>query len=213
MAGISEEQPAVSDEPAQARGPGRPFRPGQSGNPSGRPKSLAALEAQIRELHGPLAIEVLEKLRGLALAGNVAAAKVYLERVLGPSRAMREPLPSLPSSPDTLGAGVNGSPNPIDQDELEVTKRILRVIAGQVAALEAKAADVGLVPEESAALAAHLSAVSGIGKWHLRKLSEFEEQMAGLPADQAKATAERMLCEELGITVEQLQELRASRPA
>ncbi len=213
MAGISEEQPSVSGEPAQARGPGRPFLPGQSGNPSGRPKSLVALEAQIRELHGPLAIEVLEKLRGLALAGNVAAAKVYLERVLGPARAIREPLSSIPLPPDTLGMGLNGSSNSIDQDELDVTKRILRVIAGQVAALEAKAAEVGLMPDESAALAAHLGAVSGIGKWHLRKLSEFEEQMAALPADQAKAAAERMFCQELGITVEQLQELRASRPA
>ncbi len=185
------------------------FSTGISGNPGGRPKSLAALESEIRELHGPRAIEVLEKLRGLALAGNVPAAKVYLERVLGPARAIREPLPSVLTAPE----GLSGSLNPIDQDELDVTKRILRVIAGQVAALEAKASDVGLMPDESAALAAHLGAVSGIGKWHLRKLSEFEEQMAALPADQAKAAAERMFCQELGITVEQLQELRASRPA
>ena len=86
MAGISGEQPAASSEPAKARGPGRPFLPGESGNPSGRPKCLAALEAQIRELHGHLALEVLEKLRGLALAGNVFAAKLYLERVLGKAR-------------------------------------------------------------------------------------------------------------------------------
>jgi hypothetical protein len=213
MAGISEEQPTVISEPTRARGPGRPFRPGQSGNPSGRPKSLTALEAQIRELHGPLAIEVLEKLRGLALAGNVPAAKVYLERVLGPSRAIRHPLQSAPTSPDTVGASVNGRSNSIDQDELEVTKRILRVIAGQVAALEAKAADVGLVPEESAALAAHLSAVAGIGKWHLRKLSEFEQQLADLPPDQRGFATERLLCEGLGITVEQLQQIRSGRPA
>jgi hypothetical protein len=152
------------------------FSVGVSGNPGGRPKSIAALESEIRELHGPLAIGVLEKLRGLALAGNVPAAKVYLERVLGPARAIREPLPSVPTPPEEL----SGRLNPLDQDELDT---------------------------------AHLGAVSGIGKWHLRKLSEFEEQMDALPADQAKAAAEHMLCQELGITVEQLQELRASRPA
>lgn len=87
MAAISEEQPAVTEEQARRRGPGRPFLPGQSGNPAGRPRRLLALEAQIRELHGPKALDVVEKLHGLAIAGNVAAAKLYLDRVLGPMKA------------------------------------------------------------------------------------------------------------------------------
>ena len=180
MAGISEEQPVVSREPAQLRGPGRPFRPGQSGNPSGRPKGLAALEAQIRELHGPLALEVIERLRGLALAGNVVAAKLYLERVLGPARAMRETIPSLPT-PDASGAGLHELLNPTDLAALDMTKRILRVIAGQVAALEEKAADVGLLPEESSALADHLTAVAHIGRWHFRTEATYEKQIEALP--------------------------------
>lgn len=36
-----------SDPSARRRGPGRPFKPGQSGNPGGRPKGLAA---KVREV-------------------------------------------------------------------------------------------------------------------------------------------------------------------
>lgn len=86
MAAISEEQPSANQGPAQTRGRGRPFLPGQSGNPAGRPKRLLSIEAEIRDLHGPKTLEVLDRLHRSAIGGSVAAAKVYLDRVLGPPR-------------------------------------------------------------------------------------------------------------------------------
>jgi len=70
------------------RGPGRPFPPGLSGNPGGRSKQSLGLESALRETHDPpKVLAVVEKLRRMALAGDVSAARVYLDRVMGPVRA------------------------------------------------------------------------------------------------------------------------------
>jgi len=85
---VAENNSAV---PAGGRGPGRPFQPGTSGNPGGHPRKLRELEAAIQDAHrAPQVLGVLEKLRELALAGDVHAAKVYLDRVAGPVRANDE---------------------------------------------------------------------------------------------------------------------------
>lgn len=205
LAGNSEEQPTDFDAQTSVRG--RPFRPGQSGNPAGRPKALIALETDIREIHGPKALDVLEKLRGLALAGNVPAAKVYLDRVLGPVRPPREPLPNVAPSPESIGAGLDDLLNPVDRVAMAATKRALRLILGQIAALEEKAADEGLLPEESATLADHLRAVAGIGKWHIRKSDDYDDLLDELPEEQARAKARGAICKTLGISLDDLNAL------
>lgn len=79
-----------SAEPV-GRGPGRPFQKGVSGNPGGRSKRAQGLEMALREAHDPpRVLEVVERLRELALAGDVQAARVYLDRVAGPIRANDE---------------------------------------------------------------------------------------------------------------------------
>lgn len=73
------------------RGPGRPFLKGVSGNPGGRSKRVADLEDALQAAHGaPQVVAVVAKLHTMALAGNVQAARVYLDRVLGPVRANDE---------------------------------------------------------------------------------------------------------------------------
>lgn len=63
------------------------FAPGTSGNPGGRPRRLLDLEAALQEAHdASTVLAVIEKLRAMALRGNVQAAKVYLDRVAGPIR-------------------------------------------------------------------------------------------------------------------------------
>ena len=58
-----------------------------SGNPGGRPKRLENLEIALAGAHdAPKVLEVVEKLRELAIAGDVQAARVYLDRVGGPVR-------------------------------------------------------------------------------------------------------------------------------
>jgi hypothetical protein len=65
-------------------GSGRRFQPGQSGNPSGRPKRFAEVKA-LAHGHGPAAIEALVK----ALGGKdrVPAAALLLAYAFGRPRA------------------------------------------------------------------------------------------------------------------------------
>ncbi len=73
------------------RGPGRPFPKGTSGNPGGRPQKLRSLEAALQEAHdAPKVLAVVEKLRTMAVGGDVQAARLYLDRVMGPIRANEE---------------------------------------------------------------------------------------------------------------------------
>jgi hypothetical protein len=69
------------------RGPDGRFPKGVSGNPGGRPRRVVELEEAITGAHGaPEVLGVLSKLRELAVAGDVPAAKAYLDRVVGPVR-------------------------------------------------------------------------------------------------------------------------------
>ena len=47
-----------SAERKKRRGPGRPFKPGKSGNPGGRPKAITELREMARE-HSAAAIKTL----------------------------------------------------------------------------------------------------------------------------------------------------------
>ncbi len=62
------------------------WKPGESGNPAGRPKSIVNLERELREVESDHVLDVVAKLRELALKGDVFAAQLYLNRVLGPVR-------------------------------------------------------------------------------------------------------------------------------
>ncbi|HEY6854062.1 MAG TPA: DUF5681 domain-containing protein [Gemmatimonadales bacterium] len=99
---------ADNSESERRRGPGRPFAPGQSGNPGGRPRKLAEIERMLDEEHRGVEHMkyVFSKLRDLALEGDEkgvywkgalvnteivhdpAYMKLYLDRVLGPVREL-----------------------------------------------------------------------------------------------------------------------------
>ena len=67
------------------------FKPGESGNPKGRPKGSNDL-AKLRGLLTPSVPELVEKAKALALDGDVAALRLCLERVLPPLKAKDEPI-------------------------------------------------------------------------------------------------------------------------
>ena len=77
--------------------PGRPFKPGQSGNPRGRKPGtgeVSKLRASIAA-HIP---DIVAKLVESAKAGDAQAARLLLERVLPPMKAAEQPAPiNLPS--------------------------------------------------------------------------------------------------------------------
>ncbi|MDM0025928.1 DUF5681 domain-containing protein [Variovorax saccharolyticus] len=65
------------------------FKPGVSGNPKGRPPGTSVVQ-KLRAAIGDCVPEILEKLKEQAREGDVAAARVLLERVLPPIKASDE---------------------------------------------------------------------------------------------------------------------------
>ena len=102
------ESEQISDGPVQpAKARGRPFEPGQSGNPSGRPKgarnkTTIAVEALLDNEAEALTRKVIE----LALAGNMAAIRLCFERLLPPrrDRGVAFDLPKIESAADAVAA-------------------------------------------------------------------------------------------------------------
>jgi hypothetical protein len=102
------ESEQISDASAQsAKARGRPFEPGQSGNPSGRPKgarnkTTIAVEGLLDSEAEALTRKVIE----LALAGNMAAIRLCFERLLPPrrDRGVAFDLPKIESAADAVAA-------------------------------------------------------------------------------------------------------------
>ena len=72
---------------------GHGWKPGQSGNPKGRPKGSGDV-AQIRSAIAARVPDLLEAMMQRALDGDVGAARLLLERTVAPLRAtdMAQPL-------------------------------------------------------------------------------------------------------------------------
>ena len=68
-----------------AKGPGRPFQPGQSGNPGGRPKSEVSITAWLKRICADEneAEALARAIINQAKEGNSAAIKAVLDRVDG----------------------------------------------------------------------------------------------------------------------------------
>jgi hypothetical protein len=86
---------------------GRPFEPGQSGNPSGRPKgarnkATVAVEALLENEAEALTRKVID----LALGGNMPALRLCFERLLPPrrDRGVAFDLPKIESAADAVAA-------------------------------------------------------------------------------------------------------------
>lgn len=66
-----------------------PFKPGQSGNPNGRPKKLPAIDTLLADVlgeEGEEAKEILQALVKKAKKGDVRAAEVLFDRAYGKAR-------------------------------------------------------------------------------------------------------------------------------
>jgi hypothetical protein len=86
---------------------GRPFEPGQSGNPNGRPKgarnkATLAIEALLDDEAEALTRKVV----AMALDGNIPALRLCIERLLPPrrDRAVAFNLPKIESAADAVAA-------------------------------------------------------------------------------------------------------------
>ena len=80
--------------PRKQRVKGKPWKPGQSGNPAGRPAG-SGLVGKLREAVAARAPELVEALIAKALEGDTTAARVLLDRVLPVAKSEALPV-SLP---------------------------------------------------------------------------------------------------------------------
>lgn len=86
---------------------GRPWRPGQSGNPAGKPKGVRHRATMIAEaLIDGEAEEVVRAMVDAAKKGDTTAGRVILERLLPPrrERPVCFALPKLEGPPDAVAA-------------------------------------------------------------------------------------------------------------
>ena len=86
---------------------GRPFEPGRSGNPAGRPKGARnAATLAIEELLDGEAEALTRKLIDKALGGDMAALRICLDRLSPPrrDRLVTFELPKIESASDALKA-------------------------------------------------------------------------------------------------------------
>jgi len=88
---------------------GRPFEPGKSGNPNGRPKGSRNQATLLAEslLEGE-AEAIMRKLIDRALEGDTTALRLCLERVLAPKRERRVAF-ELPGKIETTADAVSAS--------------------------------------------------------------------------------------------------------
>lgn len=122
------------------RGPGRPFAKGQSGNPAGKPrgaKSRATLLAE--QLFDGEAAALARKAVAMALAGDAAALRLCLDRIIAPrrERPVRLKFPAVrgagdlgPAMAAVARAAAEGAITPAEAWELsQVLETYMRAVA------------------------------------------------------------------------------------
>ena len=112
------------------------WQPGQSGNPQGRPPGTGEV-ARLRAGIAERVPQILDRLTEAALAGDVQAARLLLERVLPPVKAVELPVEL------TLGDG-----RPTEQ-----ARQVLAAAAGGV-----------LAPDQAVSLIGALAATARISE-------------------------------------------------
>ena len=89
------------------RGPGRPFRPGQSGNPRGKPPgSRSRITLMAERLMEDDAGEIVKAVVKAAKKGDMAAARLILERIapVRKGRPVRLSIPAVRTASDVAAA-------------------------------------------------------------------------------------------------------------
>ena len=78
------------------------FKKGQSGNPAGKPRGAKDKRTELRELLKPHAAKLVQKVVDLALAGDVSALRICIDRIIPPVRENRLSI-ALPVVKDVAG--------------------------------------------------------------------------------------------------------------
>ena len=86
--------------PTKRNPPAQRWKPGQSGNPKGKPPGTLGIASKLRQQIDVAAL--IAKLSESAAKGNTRAAELLLDRALPPLRSVAEPvaLPGVAEAPD-----------------------------------------------------------------------------------------------------------------
>ncbi|KFL18976.1 Uncharacterised protein [Ralstonia pickettii] len=68
------------------------FKPGQSGNPAGKPKGAKDKRTALRELLLPHAADLVKKAVDMALAGDATALRICIDRLIPAAKAKDSPI-------------------------------------------------------------------------------------------------------------------------
>jgi Family of unknown function (DUF5681) len=119
---------ALTAEKTARQQRGRPFKPGQSGNPAGRPKGARnATTLAVEALLDGEAEELTRKAIELGLAGDVTALRVCMDRIVPPRKdrhvafalpAVKEPADAAKALSAIVAAVANGELTPSEASEL-----------------------------------------------------------------------------------------------
>lgn len=82
------------------------FKPGQSGNPSGRPRGITDSRTELRGLLTPHAAELVSRCVNLAKAGDPVALRICMDRLVSPVREepVKFALPPIAVAVDCIAA-------------------------------------------------------------------------------------------------------------
>ncbi len=113
------------------------FSPGESGNPTGRPRGSKDKRTALRCLLEPHAPALVAKVVELALAGDTTALRIALDRIIPPAKAKDDPI-RLPLAGDSLAAKGAAVITALGAGEIppDVANTILQGIAAQARIIE-----------------------------------------------------------------------------
>ena len=132
----------------------KPFRPGQSGNPNGRPKgSRNATTLAVESLLDGQAKALTQKAIDLALSGDLIALRICLDRILPPRKNrpiefVMPPIETIADAPRAIGAITSA----VARGEITATEAadVSRLVEIYVRAVEASDLDRRLRDVEEA---------------------------------------------------------------
>ena len=128
------------------------FRKGQSGNPTGRPAGIRDRRVAMQDLLVPHAPELIAKVVEMAKAGDAAALRICLDRLIPPVKSKDDPvtLPGMTGSPADNARRVVKAISDGDLTPEEGVS-VLQVIANQVRIIEADEIERRVAALEAAA--------------------------------------------------------------
>lgn len=114
------------------------FQKGKSGNPAGKPLGTTDKRTELRELLQPHAKGLLQKAVDMALAGDPAALRMCLDRLIATVKATPEPVTAIIPSGGTLAEQAEAIYQATVKGEINTDEAgaLMQILQGQARIIE-----------------------------------------------------------------------------